>query len=266
MRTLIGLSAGHTSRQASNTCSGKRARACQRPAVGVGAHVRQRRQEARQQVAVRAVELEQVEARLDAPARGQTNCSSTASMSACVISRGTWLQGEYGDRRGRDHLPVAVVERLVDPEPHQLRRPLAARVAELGGHRAVAVAVREVDDPLPRVDVLGAVHARAPGRDPPDVRDADHLGVDERRAAERARPEVDEVEVRRRPVDRRVHVHRRDDHAVGQLERAQLERREHRRALGEPLGRRTGHRPRRRTPRRAAAGCRRSRGGCGSAG
>ena len=60
---------------------------------------------------------------------------------ARVISRGTWLRGAVRDRRRRDHLPVALRQRLVDPLPHQLRRALATRVADLGPDRAAPVGV-----------------------------------------------------------------------------------------------------------------------------
>ena len=59
-----------------------------RAAVAVRAPVRERREEARQQVAVRHVQLEHVEARLGAVAGAGTNSAMTRSMSARVISRG----------------------------------------------------------------------------------------------------------------------------------------------------------------------------------
>src|SRR3712207_8108750 len=45
-----------------------------------------------------------------------------------------------------------------------------------------------------------------------------------------ARTQVHEVEVVRRPVLGRVHAHRRDDDAVGELQPAQADGREHRRS------------------------------------
>ena len=68
-----------------------------------------------------------------------------------------------------------------------------------------------------------------PGRDPALRGRADHLRHHEPGAADRPRAEVDEVEVAHGSVDRGVHVHRRDDDAVGQHEIAQAERQEHRR-------------------------------------
>ncbi len=51
-------------------------------------------------------------------------------------------------------------------------------------------------------------------------------------AAERFAARVDEVKVVRHAVNRRVHVHRRDDHAILQLEATQAERLKHRRRIG----------------------------------
>jgi hypothetical protein len=89
--------------------------------------------------------------------------------------------------------------------------------------------VHEVDDPRPRADVLVAVEAAATGRNAALTRHADHLGHHEPRAADAARAQVHEVEVARRAVHRAVHVHRRDDDAVVQLQLAQAQRHEHRR-------------------------------------
>ena len=93
MRTDIGLWAGQTSRMASNTSSGKRRRFSRsrhiRPAL-----VRERRQEARHQVAVGAMEFQHVEPGPLAALAASTNCALMVSMSARVISRGTWLSGK----------------------------------------------------------------------------------------------------------------------------------------------------------------------------
>ena len=62
MRTVMGRSAGHTSRTASKTSSGKRSRSVERAAVGVGAAVGERGEEAGEQIAVGAVQFEEVEA------------------------------------------------------------------------------------------------------------------------------------------------------------------------------------------------------------
>ena len=92
MRTDIGRSAGQTARQASNTSSGKRARLSRSPPYASVRRLVSGDRNDGQQVAVRHVELEQVEARrAAAPRAAATNWSRTASMSARSISRGTWL-------------------------------------------------------------------------------------------------------------------------------------------------------------------------------
>ena len=62
MRTDIGFVEGHTSRMAVNTSSGKRSRFSSAAAILVFALVRERREEAREQIAVGRVQLEHVEA------------------------------------------------------------------------------------------------------------------------------------------------------------------------------------------------------------
>ena len=101
-------------------------------------------------------------------------------------------------------------------------------MSELDSDLRGAVPVHEVDQPRERSLVLGPVHAGAARCDATFARHANHLCHDQRRAAQRLAAQVHKVEVADEPVDCGVHVHRRDDHAVGQLEVAQLERSEHR--------------------------------------
>ena len=75
-------------------------------------------------------------------------------------------------------------------------------MAELEADFRVGLGVDEVDDPLPRRDMLGRVHAGAAWRDPPFRRNAGHFGDDQAGAALGARAVVDEVEVVGRAVDR----------------------------------------------------------------
>ena len=90
MRTDMGLCSGHTARIAENTSSGKRSRLAKCAAISVGAPVAERRDERGQQVAVRAVQLDHVEAAALAPSPvARTKAASTSSMSARVIGRGT---------------------------------------------------------------------------------------------------------------------------------------------------------------------------------
>jgi hypothetical protein len=102
----------------------------QRAAVLVRAVVGQRRDERRQQVAVRGVQLDHVEARLDAAISASTNCRFTMSMSARVISLRHLVVRRPRDRRraSNGQLPLGSGSSIL---PHQLRRALRAGVADL---------------------------------------------------------------------------------------------------------------------------------------
>ena len=94
MRTDIGFSSGQALRMRAEDLEREAQAVLERAAVFVGARVGQRRDEARQQIAVRAVQLQHVEAGALRRARAAcTKSASTLSMSARVISRGTWLFG-----------------------------------------------------------------------------------------------------------------------------------------------------------------------------
>ncbi len=123
---------GHTARTAANTSSGNRSRFVERPAVVVVAPVRQRRDERRQQVTVRAVQFEQVEAGFIAAACGRDEL--VADLGEFVmrqLARDLVHTGAVRDRRRRDDVPVVGGQRVVDALPHELRRALATGVAEL---------------------------------------------------------------------------------------------------------------------------------------
>ena len=135
---------------------------------------------------------------------------------------------EVRQRRCRDQRPAALRQRLVDALPHQLGRALAARMAELQAEFRRRVGVHEIDDALPRRLVRVGVEAGAAVGDARERRHAHHLGEDQPGAADRAAAEMHEMPVGRRAVDRRVLVHRRDHHPVGELHAAQAERLEHR--------------------------------------
>ena len=110
----------------------------------------------------------------------------------------------------------------------------------------------------------------AAGRDPALGGDAHHLGHHQPGAAERLAAQVHQVEVAGHAVLARVHVHRRDDDPVRP---APARPSRNGWNIGGALGsaspillaaaNQSVH-ARRRTPGRAAAGCRRSPGGCGS--
>ena len=201
----------------------------QSAAVLVGAPVRQRRDERREQVAVRAVQLEQIEAAAQPHLRGAHELLLHALHVVARHRARRLIPLAVRDRRGAEQRPVAVGERLVGLLPAALRRAFRSGVAELQRDLRGRVGVNEVDDARPGRDVLLAVHPRAARRDARVGRDARHLGEHQARAALSARAQVDEIEVVRQAVDAAVHRHRRDDDAVRQLELAQPQRREHRR-------------------------------------
>ena len=167
----------------------------------------------------------------------RTNASRISSISARVSAAGTWLMGAYRIADGPTTGQFAVVERLVHPLPHEFRRTFRTGMSELQTDLCLRIRMHELDDAPPCGRVLGQIHAGAAGRDAAVLRDARHLGEHEAGAAERARSQMDEMEIVGHSVDRAVHIHGRDDNAVAQLEAAQAKRREHRWDLhptGEP--------------------------------
>ena len=89
MRTLIGFSCGHTARIALKTSKRIAASILERTTVFVRAQIRERRNEARQQVTVSAVKFEPVESRRQSPRSvAETKSALMRSISARVASRG----------------------------------------------------------------------------------------------------------------------------------------------------------------------------------
>src|SRR5262249_58009883 len=114
--------------------------------------------------------------------------------------------------------------------PAELRRALGAGMPDGGADPGFGLGMHEIDQALPGSLVPGRIEAGAAGRDAAFGADAGHLDIDQAGAALGALGIVREVPVGRAAVDRLVLRHRRDDDAVLELEVAQLERREHRRA------------------------------------
>ena len=113
----------------------------ERSAVVVGALVGERRDERRQQIAVRAVQLEPVEAGLGGEARAADEVVAHAvHVGARHRARPLAHAVEVLLRRCRDQRPVAFLERLVDAFPGHTGRALGAGVAEL--QRDLGLAVR----------------------------------------------------------------------------------------------------------------------------
>ena len=246
-----------------NTSSGKRMRFSSDAAVGVGAAVGQRRDErrhagSRARNAARAGRSRR--ARPSAAAR--TNSSRTVSMSARVISRGTWLSRRPRHRRRPHHLPVAARQRRIHRLPAELGRALSA--PSVPSCMAILASVSAWTKSTMRfhaASCAGRVEAGAAGRDAALGRHAGHLGEDQPGAALGPLGVVHEVPVGRRAVDGAILRHRRDDDPVLQVQIAQAERREHRRAravrlLAASPAPRTTSRRSRATPCRASAGSR----------
>ena len=207
----------------------------QAAAVLVAAHVGQWRDEAAHQVAVGAVQLQEVKtAARRHPRRGDELLEDGVHVAAGHLSRHL-ADGQVGESRWCDQVPVSRFQRLVDPFPHELGRTLAPGMAELDADLRHGVLMNEGGQPRERRFVLRLVHPGATGCDSPFARHAHHLGHHQGRPSQSFAPQVHEVEVRDQPVLCGVHVHRRDDHAIGKLELAEAKRREHRRRRIVPV-------------------------------
>ena len=193
-------------------------------AVVVVATVRQRREELVQQVAVRGVDLDGVEADRDSSAGGVgERLHDLADLldgegGRCVVP----LEGDVGGRDGR---PPAVVDRdRPGPRgPGAVGRRLAAGVGELDPDRG-ALAVHELDDPAPRLGLLVVPDPRVLRRDPALRHDGGGLGQHQPEPAGRPRAEVHQVPVVGHAVGRGVLAHRRQPDAVAQRQPTQRDR------------------------------------------
>src|SRR5690348_5396218 len=123
------------------------------------------RSEARQEIAVRHVELEHVEARR-VRELGGADVLPEYGGEVLLLHRPRHLRDrQVGQRRGRHERPVALVERQVDTFPEELRRPLSPGVTELRGDLRARVAVDELDDPPPIRHLLLVPEPRAARRE-----------------------------------------------------------------------------------------------------
>ena len=199
------------------------------PPYSSRAIVGQRRDEGRQQIAVRAVQLEHVEAAALRHRGGRDELLAHHVHVGAVHRLRRLIVRRPRDVRRRHHRPVAVLQRRVHLLPAELGRALRRRNGRAGSRssrRSRDARNRRCASTPPRARAHTCRCSRAMMR--PSGRHAGHLGVDEARAALGALAVVDEVPVGRAAVDRLVLRHRRDDDAVLQRQVAQLERREHR--------------------------------------
>ena len=139
----------------------------QAASILVATHVGERRDEARQEVAVRAMQLEKVKAGVHRhPRRGDELVADEVHVGARHLARDL-AHRQVGKRRGGDQVPVARVQRLVHPFPHELGRTLAAGMAELDPDLRRCLPVHELDQPLESSLMLAPVHSGAPRCDAP---------------------------------------------------------------------------------------------------
>ena len=206
----------------------------QAAAVRVIALVGQRGDEARQQIAVRAVQLQPVKTSVG----GTPGGGHEVGQHAGHVGSGHRLRqravGQVGLRGGRDQRPVAAGQWLVSAAalPGRVGRSFGAGMAELQADGRIGVLVHMVDDALPGAPLVVVPQPRAAGRDAGVGRRAGHLGHHQRGAAHRPGPQMHQVVVAGDAVQRRILGHRRDDDPVFQRQAAHGVRREHRRRCG----------------------------------
>ncbi len=202
-------------------------------APAIAARVRQRRQERVQQVAMRRVDLDDVEAGGERAPRGR----------AVVVEQPPDVVVGHRVRRRVALAPAARRRALGAPRrlaaravgvgqrteavPRRLRRRLAPGMLQLDA-RGGAGFVQQRREPPERGDVRVVPQPVVVPRAARPRRDRGRLDHHQRRAAEREAAEVREVPVADAAVARRVHLHRRHDDAVAQRGAAQRERREQR--------------------------------------
>ena len=87
-----------------------------------------------------------------------------------------------------------------------------------------ALRVNKPDDAAEHVDVAVAIDAEIRGADAALGRDRARLGKHQRRAADRATPQMNKVPIGGKPVGARVLTHGRHQDAIGEREIAEAER------------------------------------------
>ncbi len=125
--------------------------------------------------------------------------------------------------------PRPLVERAIDALPHQFGRALAPGMAELQGKFRRRIGVDEIDDAAPGSFLRIIPQPGTTRRDASIAPDTRHLGEDQPGTADRTRSIVDQMEITRHALVRRIHAHRRHHGAIGNLHVAQAEWLKHRR-------------------------------------
>ena len=230
--TEIGLPAGQDGAHGVEHLERVAHAVLERPAVVVGPHVGERRDEARQQVAVRHVELEHVEARRLGHLRGADELvADQVHVGAGHLPRHLAVR-EVRERRRREERPVPLRERLVDPLPQRRVEPLRPAWASWRAIRAPVCRWTKSTMRRQASTCSGLYIPVQPGLIRPSRLTSVISAMTSPAPPSRAAAEVHEVPVVRRAVLGRVLAHRRDDDPVRQHEVAQPERREHRRRGG----------------------------------
>ena len=199
----------------------------QRTAVIVVALVAERRQELVQQVAMRRMHLDQVQAQARRAAGGLGEGGDDAIDAGLVERARQRAGGVVGNRRRRDHLPaarIAVRDRATAGFPRLERRRLAPRVRQLHADRHRRPAAHRGQRPRERGFGGVVVQAEVGPADPAGGLNRGGLGDQQAGAGLRQRAPVLDMPVVGLTVDRRVLAHRRDHDAVRQLQRAQRQR------------------------------------------
>src|SRR5580704_3197479 len=196
--------------------------------------VADRREELRQQITVRAMDLDDVVA---------CRIGALGSLAEFPHKRRDIVDSEltrdlpaFGRRQfgGADHLPFlpagAGRSELAGLVEGARRAALAAGMGDLGaGERALLL--EEAHQALVTLDLAVVPHAEIALGDPAARLDGAVLGEDDAELAERKLAEMDQVVVVHLPVDGAVLHHGGDDGAIGRGDAAQAERREEKRFL-----------------------------------
>ena len=216
-------------------------------AMGVVAPVGERREELVQQVAVGAMHLERVEADGGRPHRGRGEVLDHLGEALGVQRRRRRPAVVVGHGRGADgaprRLPLAQRRAALPGAP---RARLAPGMAELHADPRRPDRAAEGRHPLHLHRLRLVPEAGAAVGDPPLGRDAGRLDQHEAGPGHRHLPEMDVVPLGHPALDGGVLAHRRDDDAIGQVQRAEGDRLEQGDGHGRRLlaGRGAATRPR----------------------
>ena len=206
----------------------------QAAAIFIAALIGQRRDKARQQIAVRTVQLQPVHAYVGRHLRSMHKLLQHLIHVGACHGPGDLAHSLQILLLRRCHDgPVALLQRQIRTFPGQPRRGLGTRMADLHGELGIGVGVNPVADAFPGLLLLSAISTWAAGRDAPLGADTGHLGKHQTGATKRTRPQVNEVKLTRHAINRRVLRHGRDHDTVLQRDAAQGIGQEHgRRRLG----------------------------------